>query len=224
VQEAEITGGLEHPGVVPVYGMGASPDGRPYHAMRLIQGDTLKDAVRKLHKGEPGVTLRGLLTRLVAVCNAGAYAHSRGVLHRDLKPANILLGKYGETLVVDWGLAKAAGRDLARSAGAAFNEGTLVPHSGDSSLQTRFGAAIGTPAYMSPEQAAGHLEQLGPACDVYGLGATLYTVLTCRPPRGSAARGRGGGEGAEGGLAAAPAGQPEDARGAGRGLPQGDGP
>jgi WD40 repeat protein len=182
VQEAEITGGLEHPGIIPVYGLGAHPDGRPYYAMRLIQGDTLKDAARKLHAGEPGVTLRGLLTRFVAVCYAVAYAHSRGVLHRDLKPANVLLGKYGETLVVDWGLAKAAGHDLAQIAGVEFDEATLVPRSGDSSVQTQLGSAVGTPAYMSPEQTAGGTQTLGPTSDVYSLGATLYTILTGRSP------------------------------------------
>src|SRR5262249_49498275 len=102
----------------------------------------------------PGVTLRGLLTRFVAVCNAVAYAHSRGVLHRDLKPANVMLGKYGETLVVDWGLAKALGRELAGSVGEGFDEATLRPRSGESSMETRLGSAIGTLAYMSPEQAA----------------------------------------------------------------------
>jgi WD40 repeat protein len=186
VQEAEITGGLEHPGIVPVYGLGAYPDGRPFYAMRFIQGETLKEAARKLHAGVPGVTLRGLLTRFVAVCNAIAYAHSRGVLHRDLKPANVMLGKYGETLVVDWGLAKAMGHELAASAGAGeahhFDEETLRPHSGDSSTQTQMGSALGTPAYMSPEQAAGQLERIGRATDVYGLGATLYMVLTGRAP------------------------------------------
>jgi hypothetical protein len=182
VQEAEITGGLEHPGVVPVYGLGTRPDGRPFYAMRLVQGETLKDAARRLHAGEPGVTLRGLLTRFVAVCNAVAYAHSRRVLHRDLKPANVMLGRFGETLVLDWGLAKAVGRELESGTGGSVDESALRPHSGDSLVETQHGAAIGTPSYTSPEQAAGRPETLGPACDVYGLGATLYTVLTGRAP------------------------------------------
>src|SRR5262249_14344452 len=118
VVEAEITGGLEHPGIVPVYGLGVYDNGRPYYAMRFIQGDSLKDAIARYHGHksnvlpafEPNLEFRWLLGRFVAACNAIAYAHSRGVLHRDIKPANIMLGKYGETLVVDWGLAKTVGR------------------------------------------------------------------------------------------------------------------
>ena len=116
--EAEITGGLEHPGIVPVYGLGTYGDGRPYYAMRFIRGDTLKEAIERFHadersKSDPGrrsLELRKLLRRFLDVCNAIDYAHSRGVLHRDIKPANIIVGKHGETLVVDWGLAKAVGR------------------------------------------------------------------------------------------------------------------
>ena len=123
VAEAEITGGLEHPGVVPVYGLGTDAGGRPYYAMRFIKGDSLKEAIARFHadearNNEPGrgsLELRKLLRRFTDVCNAIDYAHSRGVIHRDLKPANIIVGKHGETLVVDWGLAKAVGRaDLAR--------------------------------------------------------------------------------------------------------------
>jgi serine/threonine protein kinase len=185
--EAEVTGGLEHPGVVPVYGLGAYPDGRPFYAMRLIKGDSLKEAIKRFHAadgpgrdpGERTLALRGLLGRFVAVCNAVAYAHSRGVLHRDLKPGNVMLGPYGETLVVDWGLAKVVGRP-AGTDGA--SEGTLRPPSASGSDPTRLGLAIGTPSYMSPEQAAGKLEELGPASDVYSLGATLYCLLTARAP------------------------------------------
>jgi len=114
VQEAEITGKLEHPGVVPVYGLGCDALGRPLYAMRLIQGTDLKTAVAALHA--PGLPdadrrrqFRELLRRFVDVCLTIAYAHGRGVIHRDLKPSNILLGEYGETLVVDWGLAKPVG-------------------------------------------------------------------------------------------------------------------
>ena len=117
--EAEVTGSLEHPGIVPVYGRGQYADGRPYYAMRLIKGESLKAAVVRLHRaadesrrrpGEWTLEFRRLLRRLLVVCNAIEYAHSRGVIHRDLKPDNIMLGEYGEALVVDWGLAKRLGR------------------------------------------------------------------------------------------------------------------
>jgi serine/threonine-protein kinase len=196
VQEAEITGGLEHPGVVPVYGLGKYDDGRPFYAMRFIKGDNLKNAIRRFHQTEPAaqgppgnrpetptarnVAFRELLGRFVDVCNAVAYAHSRGVLHRDLKPGNIMLGKYGETLIVDWGLAKAVGR---AEAPADLGETTLWPGSADSDrAATRMGTALGTPAFMSPEQAAGKLDQLGPASDIYSLGATFYMLLTGQAP------------------------------------------
>src|SRR5262249_44560475 len=114
--EAEVTGSLEHPGIVPVYSLGQGGDGHPYYAMRLIRGESLRDAIRRYHLGadhDPSqhpLTLRGLLGRFTVACNAVAYAHSRGILHRDLKPSNIMLGPYGETLVVDWGLAKVIGQ------------------------------------------------------------------------------------------------------------------
>src|SRR5262249_3327619 len=135
------------------------------------------------HQGKEGYTLRSLLTRFVAVCNAIAYAHSRGVIHRDIKPSNIMLGKFGETLVVDWGLAKAVGRATGvRPPNESSDERTLIPHSGDSSSETQTGEALGTPAYMSPEQASGRIDELGFATDIYSLGATLYTLLTGSPP------------------------------------------
>jgi formylglycine-generating enzyme required for sulfatase activity/serine/threonine protein kinase len=183
--EAEVTGSLEHPGIVPVYGLGCYADGRPFYAMRFIQGDTLKDAIHAFHQADQSgrsesgrsLELRQLLGRFVDVCNAIAYAHSRGVLHRDIKPANIMLGKFGETLVVDWGLAKVMGQG-----GGEGGEGPLVPGRGGDAAMTQSGVALGTPAYMSPEQAVGKLDQLGPASDVYSLGATLYCLLTGQAP------------------------------------------
>ena len=181
--EAEITGGLEHPGIVPVYGLGQYADGRPFYAMRFIRGDSLKEAIDRFHAdGKPdfhGIAFRQLLGRLIDVCNAVAYAHSRGVLHRDLKPGNIMLGKYGETLVVDWGLAKAQGRS---TESPPDGEISLKPRSASGSTATLAGQTVGTPAYMSPEQAAGRLDDVGPPADVYSLGATLYVVLTGQSP------------------------------------------
>jgi serine/threonine-protein kinase len=185
--EAEITGGLEHPGIVPVYGLGKYADGRPFYAMRFIKGDNLKNAIERFHKaegpdrdpGEKSLEFRKLLRRFQDVCNAVAYAHSRGVLHRDLKPGNIMLGQYGETLVVDWGLAKTREQE---DSSVTRPERPIRPQLGSGSEPTKMGAAIGTPAYMSPEQAAGRLDQLGPASDVYSLGATLYSLLTGQAP------------------------------------------
>src|SRR5262245_42358102 len=160
LQEAEITARLEHPGVVPIYGLVRDGSGQPCYAMRLIQGETLQEALNRLHAGDragrdPGerrLAMRDLLGRFVAVCNTVAYAHSRGVLHRDLKPANIMLGAYGQTLIVDWGLAKAVGGG---AAGPTAGAEAVAGSGGDD--HTRTGQALGTPAFMSPEQARGDL-------------------------------------------------------------------
>jgi serine/threonine-protein kinase len=187
VREAEITGKLEHPGVVPVYGLGAYSDGRPFYAMRFVRGESMQEAIARFHKadkaprrdpGERSLALRELLGRFVAVCNAVAYAHARGVIHRDLKPANVMLGEYGETLVVDWGLA----RVLALPEGQTAAERPLLLGSADGSTPTELGQAVGTPAYMPPEQARGEHDRVGVASDVFALGATLYGLLTGEAP------------------------------------------
>ncbi len=186
VHEAEVTGCLEHRGIVPVYSLGLFENGRPFYAMRFVSGTSLKDAIARFHGvkasdlagGDRSLELRRLLSRFVDVCNTVAYAHSRGVLHRDLKPGNIILDDYGETLVVDWGLAKTGPIDVdSQSDGV-----TLPPVSTSSTPYTRAGSAMGTPGFMSPEQAQGQLSKLSPASDVYSLGATLYCLLTGRPP------------------------------------------
>ncbi len=191
-REAQVTGQLEHPGIVPVYELAQRPaDQQPYYTMRFVRGRTLAEAAAAYHqrrkKGQAvPLDLRELLSAFVGVCNAVAYAHSRGVLHRDLKPQNVVLGDFGEVIVLDWGLAKVLGegnRDEPSAGPAAAVSGERPGE------ETVAGQVLGTPAYMAPEQAEGRLDLLGPATDVYGLGAILYEILAGHPPfRGPDAR------------------------------------
>jgi eukaryotic-like serine/threonine-protein kinase len=188
VREAEITGQLEHPGVVPVYSLGKDKEGRPYYAMKFIEGEELRKHIDRFHKGRKPVRadfdtpeFRQMLKWFVSVCDTMQFAHDRAVLHRDLKPSNIMVGKYGEVLVVDWGLAKRLGAVRAGVKGVIDAEATFVPNGPPDSAtapgSTMAGATMGTPQYMSPEQASGAVESLGPPTDIYALAATLYHIL-----------------------------------------------
>ncbi len=195
VAEAEITSNLEHPGIVPVYGRGAGADGLPYYAMRFVKGETLSTAIHRFHSGLDvdftGREFRWLLRRFMDACNPVAYAHSRGILHRDLKPSNIMLGPFGETMVMDWGVAKVISTvelsetltDAPRPERHELNERGGMSNGG----VTLDGQTVGTPAFMSPEQAAGGLGSPGPTSDVYSLGVTLYVLLTDQRPYNGAA-------------------------------------
>jgi eukaryotic-like serine/threonine-protein kinase len=199
LQEARITGQLEHPGIVPVYELGTRPDNQPFYTMRFVKGRTLSEAARAYHQKRAAgqadsLDLPALLSAFVTVCNTIAYAHARGVIHRDLKGQNVLLGDFGEVVVLDWGLAKLLpsspvphSPDAGESDGGKGKEETpvvpvLLDAGGEDSGQTAHGQALGTPAYMAPEQAAGRLELIDRRTDVYGLGAILYEILTGQPP------------------------------------------
>jgi serine/threonine-protein kinase len=178
LREARVQGQLEHPSVVPVYDIGKSPDGEPFFTMKRIGGHTFEQIVEGLRERNPAIvasyTRRKVLSAMSQVCLAIAYAHSRGVVHRDLKPSNVMLGDFGEVYVLDWGVAKIAGHvETETKADVISGEADAV--------QTHAGALVGTPGYMSPEQARGEVDAVGPASDVYALGAMLFELLALEP-------------------------------------------
>jgi len=191
VEEAQIGGQLQHPGIVPVYGLGLQADGRPYFAMKLVRGQTLSEilAARK----NPREGQRRLLGIFEQICQTVAYAHARGVIHRDLKPGNVMTGAFGEVQVVDWGFAKVLGSnerapktqglDQAIAAGAGPDQ-TIVAtvRSGESTSHSMAGSVMGTPAYMPPEQALGQIDEINERADVFTLGGILCEILTGKPP------------------------------------------
>ncbi|MFH2008723.1 MAG: protein kinase [bacterium] len=181
LREARVTGQLEHPSIVPVYEIGQRPDGTLYYVMRMIKGRTLASAIRAAKSVRERLQL---LTHFHDLCNAIAYAHSHDVIHRDIKPANVMIGGFGETIVLDWGLAKVKGEqgwDEQGQGERKLESGRDLQGAVDDS-KTVAGQFLGTPAYMSPEQARGELGQIDEQTDIYALGAVLNEILTGAPP------------------------------------------
>jgi Tfp pilus assembly protein PilF/tRNA A-37 threonylcarbamoyl transferase component Bud32 len=193
VEEAQIGGQLQHPGVVPIYELGTLADGRPFFSMKLVKGRTLAQLLAA--RPDAPAELPRFLSIFEAVCQTMAYAHARGVIHRDLKPSNVMVGAFGEVQVMDWGLAKVLPRggvsDDAKAGKEPPQETVIATaQAGSETDLSRAGSVLGTPSYMAPEQARGDIHLLDERCDVFALGSILCEILTGRP----AFTGRGSGE------------------------------
>ena len=193
LEEAQVTGQLDHPGIVPVHELGVDDRGRVYFTMRLVRGRNLKQIFQLVRSGEEDWTRERALGVILRVCETLAFAHSRGVIHRDLKPANVMVGRFGEMHVIDWGLARVLGREDTKDIRIRPADQTTVSlvrtsirsasasgtgSATDSPILTMDGDVIGTPAYMAPEQAGGFVDEVGPHSDVYSMGCMLYHLLT----------------------------------------------
>ncbi|MBL7220027.1 MAG: protein kinase [Phycisphaerae bacterium] len=184
VEEAQVTAQLEHPNIVPVHELGRDEQGAIYFTMKLVKGRSLAEILAAARDGEETHSLSELLGIFLKVCDGVAFAHSRGVVHRDLKPANIMVGDFGEVLVMDWGIARILGRDEDEDTVQSNRQDTNSP-----ALHTIVGAAMGSPSYMPPEQALGQHDKIDHRSDIYSLGAILYNILTLKlPVEGQTAR------------------------------------
>jgi serine/threonine protein kinase/tetratricopeptide (TPR) repeat protein len=193
LEEAQVTGSLNHPGIVPVHDLGLDGRGRAYFTMKLVKGKTLMDVFAELAEGRGDWTQTQVLGVLLKVCDAVSYAHAKGIVHRDLKPSNIMVGPFGEVYVMDWGLAKILGQEDEKDtrlrpesapskSGAPSESHDPRSERKDSPLHTKDGDVLGTPAYMSPEQATGRVTDMGPPSDVYAMGAMLYHLIAQHMP------------------------------------------
>ena len=187
VSEAQLTGQLEHPNIIPVYHLGISAAGQTFYTMKYVRGQNLEEIIAGLRQGDSGTLknypLSALLTVFQKVCDAIAFAHSKGIVHRDLKPSNIMVAAYGEVLVMDWGLAKRiASTEISESTKSeAIHVEAQIDDDASRGFHTLDGAVVGTPPYLSPEQAVGSPD-VGPGADIYVLGMILYSILALRPP------------------------------------------
>jgi hypothetical protein len=190
IEEAQIGGQLQHPGIAPVHELGVFEDGRPFFSMKLVQGETLAELLQR--RADPREDQGRFVGIFLQICQTMAYVHSRGVVHRDLKPSNIMVGAFGEVQVMDWGLAKVLSDrpipgEVVPETPPAFrglkthrtgSDTTPVPDD----AMTQMGCVLGTPAYMPPEQALGQIDQLDARSDVFSLGGILAEILTGKPP------------------------------------------
>jgi tRNA A-37 threonylcarbamoyl transferase component Bud32 len=183
LEEAQITGQLEHPNIVPVHEMGVDGAGNLYFTMKYVEGMSLSELLLKLRQGnrdtERDFPLLKLLDIFIKICEGIGFAHNRGVIHRDLKPANIMVGKFGEVQVMDWGVAKIIGREMPSEGDSGI---VMTDRLDQGSAHTMMGSVIGTPSFMAPEQARGDLDAIGPKTDIFSLGVILYEMLALRSP------------------------------------------